>query len=114
MSSQPRWSPIRQARSLCVGSAVSVALCWALTAAQAQQPPPGSVSALSSQSPEDLARGQRMFEAQCSRCHGFDGTGGFGPTLRTARLRRAPDDSALLNVIRFGVVGSAMAGSFWL
>ncbi len=66
MSSQPRWSPIRQARSLCVGSAVSVALCWALTAAQAQQPPPGSVSALSSQSPEDLARGKRMFEAQCS------------------------------------------------
>src|SRR5439155_11566703 len=39
---------------------------------------------------------------------------GLGPTLRTARLRRAPDDSALLNVIRFGVVGTAMAGSFWL
>jgi putative heme-binding domain-containing protein len=56
----------------------------------------------------DLARGQRLFEAQCARCHGVKGTGGIGPSLDRARLRRAADDLALITLIKEGVPGTAM------
>lgn len=61
---------------------------------------------------EDLAAGERIFESQCVRCHGVQGTGGVGPTLTHPRLRRAPDDAALVSVIQNGVPGTAMIG-FW-
>jgi putative heme-binding domain-containing protein len=63
-------------------------------------------------SAEDLAAGERVFESQCVRCHGVQGTGGVGPTLTHPRLRRAPDDAALVSVIQNGVPGTAMVG-FW-
>src|SRR5262249_11651811 len=56
----------------------------------------------------DLARGQRLFEAQCARCHGVKGTGGIGPGLDRARLRRAADDQALFALIKDGVPGTQM------
>jgi len=64
------------------------------------------------QAPPDLAAGERLFESQCSRCHGVHGTGGVGPALNRAHLRRAPTDEALVSVILGGVPGTAMAG-FW-
>src|SRR5262245_36632659 len=56
----------------------------------------------------DLARGQRLFESQCARCHGLKGTGGTGPGLNRARLHRAADDQALFALIREGVPGTEM------
>lgn len=61
---------------------------------------------------DTLAAGQRLFESQCSRCHGVGGTGGVGPALTRPRLRRAPTDAALVQVILAGVPGTAMLG-FW-
>lgn len=49
-----------------------------------------------------------MFEAQCGRCHGLDGSGGLGPDLRRSQLSRAPDDAALRSVILEGIPGTAM------
>lgn len=63
-------------------------------------------------SPQDLAAGERLFESQCARCHGVGGTGGVGPALTRPRLRRAPTDAALVQVILGGVPGTAMLG-FW-
>ena len=62
----------------------------------------------------EIAGGQRLFAAQCTRCHGQDGSGGSGPNLRVARLRRAPDDAALVEVIMGGVPGTAMAAAWQL
>jgi cytochrome c oxidase cbb3-type subunit 3 len=56
----------------------------------------------------DLTGGLRLFEAQCARCHGLKGTGGTGPGLNRARLRRAADDQALIALIKDGVPGTEM------
>lgn len=58
----------------------------------------------------DIRLGERYFERQCSRCHGFDATGNDeagGPNL-TGRLRNASTDVGIFNVIRNGVQGTAM------
>ncbi len=60
----------------------------------------------------DLVAGRRVFESQCARCHGAGGTGGVGPALDRPRLRRAPTDEALAQVIVGGIPGTAMIG-FW-
>lgn len=65
-------------------------------------------------SDEDLARGQRLFTSQCSRCHGVGGTGGEGPPLNRPVLRSAPDDMTLASVIAEGIPGSDMSGSWHL
>jgi putative heme-binding domain-containing protein len=56
----------------------------------------------------NLAQGQRLFESQCARCHGLKGTGGTGPGLNRARLRRAADDQALVDLIKDGIPGTEM------
>jgi putative heme-binding domain-containing protein len=63
---------------------------------------------------DDLARGQRLFEAQCARCHGLKGTGGTGPGLNRVRLRRAADDEALVDLIKEGLPGTEMPGTWQL
>src|SRR6516165_4905826 len=60
----------------------------------------------------DLARGQRLFESQCARCHGLKGTGGTGPSLNRSRLRRAADDPALVDLIKEGVPGTEMPATW--
>jgi cytochrome c oxidase cbb3-type subunit 3 len=59
----------------------------------------------------DLAIGEKLFESQCSRCHGPKGVGGRGPVLTRAKLSHAPDDKALVKVITDGIRGSEMPGA---
>jgi putative heme-binding domain-containing protein len=56
----------------------------------------------------DLADGERLFRIHCARCHGIDGVGGEGSNLARARLKYAPDDEALLEVIGGGIPGTGM------
>jgi putative heme-binding domain-containing protein len=63
---------------------------------------------------EGLGQGKALFESQCARCHGLDGLGGLGPSLRRPKLRRAADDSALSQLIKNGVTGTAMPGAWQL
>jgi putative heme-binding domain-containing protein len=60
----------------------------------------------------DLAWGRRLFESQCARCHGVKGAGGTGPSLDRPRLRRAADDQALSALIKEGVPGTEMPGTW--
>jgi cytochrome c oxidase cbb3-type subunit 3 len=69
---------------------------------------------LASPSGADLDRGHALFDSQCARCHGIGGTGGMGPPLDRAKLRRAPSDEDLISVLVHGVPGTAMGGAWQL
>jgi putative heme-binding domain-containing protein len=56
----------------------------------------------------DQARGKRLFEAHCARCHGIQGGGGTGANLRRPKLQRANDDDSLFDLLRSGIPGTGM------
>ena len=62
--------------------------------------------------PQDLARGKRLFEAQCSPCHGMLGTGGKGANLARPTLKHAATDAALFSVIQDGIENTGMPGAW--
>jgi len=56
-------------------------------------------------------RGRELFVVHCARCHGVNGQGGEGADLTRPKLRFAPDDKALADVIRNGIRGTGMPGN---
>jgi len=58
----------------------------------------------------DIRMGQRYFERQCSRCHGFDARGNdeAGAPDLTGALSNASSDAGIFNIIREGIPGTAM------
>ncbi len=61
----------------------------------------------------DVRTGRRLFQAQCSTCHGLNAAGGnesTGPDLTTGRFRHADSDAGLFRVIRDGVRSTSMLG----
>jgi cytochrome c oxidase cbb3-type subunit III len=52
---------------------------------------------------QDISLGRRLFESQCSVCHGLTGTGGRGPALNRAELSKARNDESLRKVIGEGI-----------
>lgn len=58
----------------------------------------------------DVNAGERYFERQCSRCHGFDAKGSdeTGAPDLTGTLSRASSDVGIFNIIRTGITGTAM------
>lgn len=60
----------------------------------------------------DFAQGQEVFQVQCARCHGMFGEGGEGPSLTRAKLSYAADDTQLMSIIRNGISGTGMPGSW--
>src|SRR5436189_2723616 len=83
------------------GVGVLVLLLSANVFAQAKQP-------LTTATRDDLAAGQRVFDAQCGLCHGREGTGAMGPNLQRATLRHAASDEALIELVRNGIPGTEM------
>lgn len=61
--------------------------------------------------PADIEQGERTYGSECSFCHGPKGEGAVGPALAVPRLRRAPNDQALFQVIREGIAGTQMPPS---
>jgi cytochrome c oxidase cbb3-type subunit 3 len=62
-------------------------------------------------SPDDIARGRKLYESHCSLCHGQTGTGGKGPNLAQPVLHHAADDETLAEVITMGIRGTEMPGT---
>src|SRR5258708_12794498 len=58
--------------------------------------------------PADLAQGEKLFRNHCGLCHGPKGEGSRGPMLTRTKLRRAPDDVALVKILTDGIRGTEM------
>ena len=57
---------------------------------------------------DDVRAGGVLFGQLCVTCHGFNGTGGAGPSLTRPKLLNAPDDAALRAVISDGIPDRGM------
>jgi cbb3-type cytochrome c oxidase subunit III len=57
----------------------------------------------------DAAEGERLYAANCASCHGAAGEGGEGPALANRVLLAAATDTYLVETIRAGRTGTAMA-----
>jgi putative heme-binding domain-containing protein len=58
--------------------------------------------------PEDIAYGARLYDAQCTTCHGANGDGVGGVDLRSGKFRNAATDQDLTRVITNGIPGTGM------
>lgn len=61
---------------------------------------------------QDMERGGKLFQGHCALCHGTQGGGGRGPVLAHPKLKRAPDNAALVKVIEQGIPGTEMPGAW--
>jgi len=69
------------------------------------------VADLAAQPTDEAAKGQPLFAAHCSICHGPQGEGGRGPTLAQPVLPRASDAASLRKIIAAGIPGTEMPAS---
>jgi len=58
--------------------------------------------------PADIAYGARLYDAQCTTCHGANGDGVGGVDLKSGKFRNAASDQDLLRVITTGIPGTGM------
>jgi putative heme-binding domain-containing protein len=58
--------------------------------------------------PADVAYGARLYDAQCTTCHGESGDGVGGVNLRSGTFRNATTDQDLMRVITNGIPGKGM------
>ena len=58
--------------------------------------------------PADIAYGSRLYDAQCTTCHGANGDGVGGVDLRSGKFRNAVTDQDLVRVITTGIQGTGM------
>lgn len=63
-------------------------------------------------SPEDLARGKKLFLGSCTYCHGPTGDGGKGADLSRQELVRAKSDGDLARIVEVGIPGTEMPGAW--
>jgi putative heme-binding domain-containing protein len=62
--------------------------------------------------PEDLARGKKLYLGGCTYCHGPTGDGGKGADLSRRELVRAKTDGDLARIIENGVPGTEMPAAW--
>jgi len=76
----------------------------------AQNPAPGNPAAALPAvfTPADIAYGARLYDAQCTTCHGANGDGVGGVDLRSGKFRNGSTDQDLVRVITNGVPGTGM------
>lgn len=79
-------SPWRERRSRLLQGFAMLASVLVLSTGCAQ------AIALPDDADDELRNGAEVYRASCSRCHGADGDGGIGPSLRGVAQRLTPED----------------------
>jgi len=74
--------------------------------AAAQAPPPAAHPG--EYAPADIAYGARLYDAQCTTCHGSNGDGVGGVNLASGRFRNGVTDQDLARIITNGIPGTGM------
>ena len=60
----------------------------------------------------DIAAGEKIFQANCTLCHGANGEGGpAGPALKQRQMRKGSSDWAIFKTISQGITGTPMPPS---
>jgi cytochrome c oxidase cbb3-type subunit III len=93
---------VRGAACGALAAACFVLVVMQLAAVQAQTQHPGEYA------PADIAYGARLYDAQCTTCHGATGDGVGGVDLRSGKFRNAVTDQDLVRVVTTGVPGTGM------
>ena len=84
-------------------------LCAASPAAAQTAPPAISTEfARVEYAAADIAYGARIYDAQCTTCHGSNGDGVGGVDLKGGRFRNAVTDQDLVRVVTNGISGTGM------
>src|SRR5258708_5171328 len=88
------------------------ALCSAALPAAAQTAPPAISTefARAEYAAADVAYGARIYDAQCTTCHGSNGDGVGGVDLKSGRFRNATTDQELMRIVTTGIKGTGMLG----
>src|SRR5262249_2441153 len=60
--------------------------------------------------PADIAYGARLYDAQCTTCHGASGDGVGGVDLKSGKFRNGATDQDLARIIANGIQGTGMLG----
>ena len=68
----------------------------------------GMLLAAQSQQPNRIETGHKLFQKNCSACHGSEAKGGRGPDLTTGRGKWGSSDAAILQNILTGIPGTQM------
>ena len=68
----------------------------------------GTLFAQHAFTPEEIAEGGRLFQSNCTGCHGSAGDQVQGVALMSGRFRRATNDDEVAGIIKKGVPGTAM------
>src|SRR3954465_6557318 len=69
---------------------------------------PAIASHVDGYAPADIAYGARLYDAQCTTCHGANGDGVGGVDLKSGKFRNAVTDQDLTRVILTGIQGTGM------
>lgn len=91
------------------GRAALIAAAWISLALVGAQPP-ATQTHTGEYAAADIAYGARLFDAQCTTCHGSNGDAVGGVDLRSGRFRNATSDQDLMRVIGGGIPGTGMLG----
>jgi putative heme-binding domain-containing protein len=93
---------VRGARLAVLGAGCALVAIGLAAAVHAQTQHPGEYA------PADIAYGARLYDAQCTTCHGATGDGVGGVDLRSGKFRNGVTDQDLVRVITTGVPGTGM------
>jgi putative heme-binding domain-containing protein len=88
-------------------------IAWAAVALLASDPrltaqAPAPAAHPGEYAPADIAYGARLYDAQCTTCHGANGDGVGGVDLRSGKFRNAVTDQDLTRVITNGIQDTGM------